>query len=228
MRRMNANAVLVTFLMPCVVPVTALHAEGITREMEFLCRRTDGTEYPVSKTYTIYYNPADDTCYNGQPWCAKTGHSQTKLVHAHFLEDFTSEEQLDAERYICANYGIIGTLDMPTTDYNCHAYALYRRQDVWIFLAYGDTPDGFRDDIADDFVAVAGTEADPYCEGHVCRYGNNDHTSIIYELLSPTGQPADAAKMVKAKWGGHGKYKTSDSENYGHIGDPDSIWKPKP
>jgi len=31
--------------------------------------------------------------------------------------------------------------------------------------------------------------------------------------------------MVKAKWGGHGKYKMGDSENYS---DPDSIWKPKP
>mgnify|MGYP001600389468 FL=1 len=118
---------------------------------------------------------------------------------------------------------------MPMTDYNCHAYALYRRQDVWIFPLCGDLPPPAppRDDIADDLVQVAGTEADPYCEDHVCLYGNNDHTSIIYELLFPTGQPADAAKMVKAKWGGHGKYKTYGSGNPAY-GDPDSIWKPKP
>jgi hypothetical protein len=225
MRRTNANAVLVTFLMPCVIPVTALQADGTQGVGKFKCQRTDGTWYDALKTFIRYSDFADDTCYNGQPWCAKTGHSQNKLEHDHFLEDFTSEEQVDAERYMCAKYSILATLGMPTTSFNCHAYALYGREDVWIHPAYGDSPDGFRDDIADDFVAVAGTEADPYCKSHVCLYGTDTHTSIIYEVLSPTGQPADAAKYVKAKWGGWGKYKTGDSENYR---EPDSIWKSKP
>lgn len=184
-------------------------------ETSFRCRTAQGDNYD-SQEKTFFRYKTGDKCYQGQDWCIETHTGEIKLEHDHFVDDYVDwgdgihYEQADAERYTQFYRSPEKTLQQPTTAFNCHAYALYERGDVWISeTSYRPIEE------SDDFRQVDGTHEDPYMVGDLCNHCYT-HTSRIVELDNPTGEePWDAAKTVKAKWGAYGKYESDDDQGYG-------------
>jgi len=186
---------------------------------EFGCRAEDGTEYRVLKMFWRYEG-GGATCYNGAPWCITTVHGSVKLDHFHFVMNFTSQEQLDANRFIKAHFTVDSTELLPTTSFNCHAYGLYLRDDIWIT---GSGPGVAR---TNDFDLVPGTECEPYAVGDLCNHAMIGHSSRITTIDHAWGWgAANAAAKVIGKWGGYGKYRSDDDECYM---DPSGIYREKP
>ena len=209
---------------PLLVAVLSLSALVISAaaspaiEMSFHARDAEGTDYWTYGKTLYVYEGGGSTCYGGAPWCITTNTSNIKLDHAHFTENFTAQEREDVDRYAKHYWTIETSLGVPTTGFNCHAYALYLRDDIWLNGTEQVTA------LADDFEVVPGTECEPYEKDDVCAHGPS-HSSLIEELLLPYGYgPDEAALFVRAKWGGAGKYVSYDSVQYGN---PTQIHRPK-
>jgi len=214
----NGTVVWVTALTIVALTSMPLHsvAEGPFYN-RFPCRDADMTDY-LSGWKEFYVYSSGTTCHNGAGWCIKTLTSDLKLPHYHFTENFDAQEQEDADRYARHHWPVESVIGVPTTSFNCHAYALYARDDIWLDGASQAAA------LADDFEVVAGTECEPYEEDDVCAHCT-EHSSLIEEVLMPYDWgPAYAALFVRAKWGAAGKYVSYDSIQYG---DPTEVYRPK-
>lgn len=178
---------------------------------ESLCRRADGTEYVGAKCYCEYLDPTRTTCFNGAPWCLTTRYNGVRLRHWHRITNFSTTEQADADRACEYHYGepdASNRLLSATTSFNCHAYALSHRSDVWNV--------GPQVTLNNDFTQCTLCGHTPQV-GDVVKY-TGDHTAVI-DALTPTTK-------VISKWGAYGKYRTGAAlSNYGYIS---SYWREKP
>jgi hypothetical protein len=169
------------------------------------------------------------TCSNGAHYA--TTHGSQPLAHRHrywVSDPLTTTERADAQRYFEEDeslpdpydWGDMTVLDDPTPTFNCFSYAFYDRGDYCL-----DDPSTALDY---DFDAVLGTMYSPFQVGQVCCYwgsGSPTHASIIVTVQYAYGQgAANAASVVKGKWGSMGKYQGPDDACYGQ---PGNVYKPK-
>lgn len=184
-------------------------------QVTFYGLRQDNSTYPIVEYYYSY--ASGSTCYNGQAFCVTTGHGGYALAHSHFVTGFTSQEADDIDRWNSRDYPTAARIQAATTAFNCHAYALLNRGDVWLLDPYNK--------LYYDYRVVAGTTCDPYQTGDRVEYGGYCHSAKINILAHSTGSPAYAPQECRSKWGASGKYDHGPSNC--PYGSPAAIYRVK-